>query len=192
MARKNGRSSDNPLDWYFTVGHRAGKKMIEVDDEKGCWIWQGHSHGGYGVMTYDSKQYPDIEVGRKRNDPKDGRRGSTWRAIMPHQFFYVRKYGNPPPDTQLAHTCHRRRCCNPDHVRPLSNLENQREKFLHPADLSKELRHEIEEDLRDDQPVHQVADRHCVPVYTVFTLLSTLKTGQGDLWLELNEEPVPF
>lgn len=183
------RSSSNPLDWTFSVGHRKGKKMLLVDDEKGCWIWQGHVHGGYGVMTYNANTYPNIEVGRRKNG--SSKQGRGWRAIMPHQFFYVLKYGNPPEDTQLAHTCHRRSCCNPDHVRPLSHCDNNAEKYLHPSLLDRDIINAIEDDLRDDQPIHQVAFNHCVPIYTVIQILNQLKLGQGDLfWLV--EEEVPF
>lgn len=191
------RSSLDPLDWTFERGHRAGKKMIELDTETQCWIWQGHLHAGYGVMTYSSKEYPGISVGRRATDritkavsaERAGKVYGSWKAIMPHQFFYCLKYGNPPEGTELAHSCHRRSCCSPEHVRPKSHAENTEEKFLHPDDLPPWTSEGIEESLQCDLPVHKVAFDFCVPVYTVVTLLSRLKTGQLDLSLPWEQTP---
>lgn len=88
-------------------------ECIEVDD-KGCWIWKGprFSKNGYGRFYFDG------------------------RELAAHRFayqLYVRPIG---PSRVLDHRCaegcdpaekkYRRRCCNPEHLEPISGVENNR------------------------------------------------------------------
>lgn len=145
------------------------------------WIWQGNKQSGYGVITYPTKRFPKMKIGRRR----DHRKG--WRVAMTHQLFYFMKYGNPPRDTELGHTCNRRSCCNPDHVRPITATQNIAEMYRMP-DLSRDERLAIEEAVADDQPLRQIADYYCVSVWSVRKIAKEM--NQIDLFDKC--EDVPF
>jgi HNH endonuclease len=58
-------------------------------DSDGCWLWTGSTTGdGYGVLR--------------------GRRA--------HRYSYQRYKGPIPPDHEVRHQCHVKRCVNPDHL----------------------------------------------------------------------------
>lgn len=73
------------------------------EDDSGCWLFTGADNGnGYGAF-YDSSQ--------KRQ------RGA-------HRFAYERVVGTIPAGLTLDHLCRVRRCVNPSHLEPVSNLVN--------------------------------------------------------------------
>lgn len=177
------REGDDPTKWVFSVGPRKGQKMIEIS-ETGCWIWQGNKSSGYGVITYPTKRFPNIRIGRT----KDHRPG--WRVAMTHQLFYYMKHGNPPVNTELGHIpeCSRRSCCHWDHVRPIPRLQNVAEMYLMP-NLSKQEQELVEEMLLDDQSSRKIADLLNISVWSV------RKIAQQIAWrdqLVLTLDGVPF
>src|SRR5579859_2208655 len=69
----------------------------------GCWLFTG------GALT--SNGYGHIRVGR------------TMRTA--HVMMYQDKYGPVPEGMELDHFfCQQKACCNPDHVEPVTHLEN--------------------------------------------------------------------
>lgn len=75
-------------------------KNIKLDDN-GCWIWQKSVSGaGYGQLTVN---------------------GKYWSA---HKYSYTLKFGPVDSGTLLRHTCHNRKCCNPDHLVTGTHLDN--------------------------------------------------------------------
>lgn len=70
--------------------------------ENGCWEWVGAiTVNGYGKLW---------DGGRK---------------VGAHRWMYEQKYGPVPEGLDLDHFyCDNRGCCNPDHVRPVTNREN--------------------------------------------------------------------
>lgn len=157
--------------------------MILEDPETGCWIWQGRTWGGYGVTVYNRKTYPDIKIGRKHRN-----NGGNWSAIMPHQLFYYLKHGNPPTGTELGHTCSRRSCCNPDHVRPITQLQNIAEMYMMPA-LSSIMKAQIEEWLLEDKPTTWISFEVGISVWSVRQIASQMAwRSQRDLF----DPEVPF
>jgi hypothetical protein len=53
--------------------------------------------------------------------------GQTWDGIsvrLAHRVAYTLAVGPIPPGLTIDHICRTRRCCNPAHLRPLSNLAN--------------------------------------------------------------------
>lgn len=157
--------------------------MILWEPEGEHWLWQGVTSKGYGVMVYNRKTYPNIKIGRKQR-----KEGGNWSAIMPHQFFYYLKYGNPPKGTELGHTCSRRSCCNPDHVRPITQLQNIQEMYTMPGLATHELDW-IEEQLLEDRPTTWIADQMNISVWSVRKIASKLA---GRAQVDLFDPEVPF
>lgn len=71
--------------------------------ETPCWIWllKKH-HTGYGWV---------------------GVKGKQWLA---HRWYYEQAHGPIPDGLQLDHLCRQRLCVNPDHLEPVTPLENTR------------------------------------------------------------------
>lgn len=179
-----GKRIGHPTAWEFSVGKRRGQKMIEVDAETGCWIWMGTRTGGYGQITYKVADYPGLKIGRR----KDHRTG--WRAIMAHQLMYFIEFGNPPVGTELGHTCNRRSCCNPRHVRPITQVQNAVEMYRMP-ELSADTRAAIEEAIEDDLPHNKISDDFSISVWSVRKISNEIR-WRAQYQLRLDSEPLPF
>lgn len=73
--------------------------------ECGCWIWLGSlGSGGYGLVGF-----------KKRNTSQ-----------VAHRFVYESIKGPIPEGLELDHKCRVRSCVNPDHMEPVTRLENIR------------------------------------------------------------------
>ena len=77
-----------------------------IDPESGCWIWLAGLVKGYAVIgcTSDNRPY---------------RRAS--------HVSYEIKYGPIPESSHMLHNCDNRKCINPDHLFPGSQLDNIRD-----------------------------------------------------------------
>jgi hypothetical protein len=87
---------------YWRKHHppKPQKPFYEVE-ESGCWNWLKYRNGeGYGVAWHEG------------------------RTILAHRFYYENKYGFVPKGLELDHLCRNRGCVNPDHVEPVTHLEN--------------------------------------------------------------------
>jgi hypothetical protein len=95
-----------------TPDERFDRKWT-LDPYTGCHVWLEHLVGGYGQFR--------IERGVQ---------------VMAHTYAHERAHGPLPAGLVLDHICHpddgscpggpcaHRRCCNPDHVRPVTRGEN--------------------------------------------------------------------
>lgn len=76
-------------------------KVIKTDDESDCWLWS-QSKGSHGY-------------------------GQTWDGVtvrLAHRVAWVLTHGPIPDDLTVDHICRNRTCCNPAHLRLLTNLVN--------------------------------------------------------------------
>ena len=83
---------------------RIQKSVLVVDS--GCWIWQKSCNSaGYGQLT-EAKRY--------------------WLA---HRYAYQCIYGDLSVVDVVRHTCHRPRCCNPEHLQKGSHKDNYHDSY---------------------------------------------------------------
>lgn len=87
-----------PIDPVFRLLSR-----VEINPDTGCWEWPGtRGKAGYGKI----KAYG--------------------RMVAVHRFAYLSLVGPVPDGLHLDHLCRVRHCCNPDHLEPVTPLENSR------------------------------------------------------------------
>lgn len=88
-----------------TVRDPISRLLARVEiDEAGCWNWQGRrDKRGYGKFSR-------------------GRVGEG--NVSTHRFAYERLVGPIPDGLHLDHLCRNPRCCNPDHLEPVTCREN--------------------------------------------------------------------
>ena len=83
------------------------------EGDGGCWWWtKSRSADGYGWASLDDKTH------------------------QAHRLVYTLLRGAPPEGKVLDHKCRVRHCVNPDHLEPVTNLENLRRSALTPAGMS--------------------------------------------------------
>ena len=76
-------------------------KNIAFCPMSGCWHWLGWESGnGYGKVSWQG------------------------RDSMAHRVVYEIAIGAIPEGYLLDHLCRIRCCCNPDHLEPVTPLEN--------------------------------------------------------------------
>jgi hypothetical protein len=74
-----------------------------VDVHTGCWVWRRtRSKAGYGQMYIDGKM------------------------VYAHREYYESYVADIPPGLVIDHLCRNRACCNPDHLEPVTFVENMR------------------------------------------------------------------
>lgn len=78
-------------------------RRVEID-ANGCWVWQGTLQpNGYGMISL-------------------GGRGDGIGYI--HRVSYTLFVGPIPEGLVIDHLCRNRACCNPEHLEPVTQLEN--------------------------------------------------------------------
>lgn len=86
----------------FRILERHWKKIL-VNQNTGCWEWQGvKTNGGYGMVCYKYKTH------------------------IAHRFFYKALVGSIPEGLELDHLCRVRNCVNPNYLEPVTHQENCR------------------------------------------------------------------
>jgi hypothetical protein len=83
---------------------------LEVDrgHKTPCWIWQRHVNAkGYPYLTLT------LEQGRQK-------------TVRAHRHYYEMEVGVIPIGMTLDHLCEQRSCVRPDHLEPVTQLENVR------------------------------------------------------------------
>ena len=83
-------------------------RRVEIDPDTECWVWQGSlTSNGYGAIGVTTSFR------------------CTTRAVT-HRLVYERVIGPVAEGLELDHLCRNRRCCNPEHLEPVTHLENMR------------------------------------------------------------------
>lgn len=96
----------------FIQGHAVAAplaeriKALSTITETGCWEWQANmSNSGYG----------QLRVTRPKR-----------RTLLAHRASYEAFIGPIPDGLQIDHLCRNKRCCNPEHLEPVTHAENMR------------------------------------------------------------------
>ena len=76
------------------------------EDEAGCWIFNGALRNGYGVL------------GAGLPEPS--------RLVYAHRVAYEYFIADIPDGLHIDHLCRVRACCNPWHLEPVTQAENNR------------------------------------------------------------------
>lgn len=83
----------------------------KVDASGDCWLWtRWCSDRGYGYYS----------IAGEGNH-------------APHRYAYEALVGPVPTGLELDHLCRNPRCCNPDHLEPVTHAENLRRSPIAPA-----------------------------------------------------------
>ncbi len=110
-AKRYGWEAGQPK--RFVKGHNARvqsrPKVFRVqwteDPETGCWNWDlSCNSNGYG-----QKQF---------------RENGQHRSFVAHRWVWEHLRGPIPVGMELDHLCRNRRCCNPDHLEPVTRSVN--------------------------------------------------------------------
>ena len=93
----------NPIPPY--IAERAWKAIAPAAEDE-CWPWpKSKGSHGYGQIGWTQE---------------DGRRMGT----TAHRAVWVHHYGPIPGQLTVDHICHNKVCCNPSHLRLLTNVDN--------------------------------------------------------------------
>lgn len=98
----------------MSYGHPALRASfwarVHPEPNTGCWLWSGGTtKGGYG----NTKVH--------------------YRSLNTHRLAYEVLVGPVPHGLELDHVCRVPACCNPEHLEPVTHMENLRRSPIHPG-----------------------------------------------------------
>ena len=103
--RSNGTQRKGEPRKFLTGHHRRKSPVQYVEDENGCWIWQGHIlNSGYGSGWFNK------------------------RRMTAHRGYYEAAVGPIPEGMDIDHLCNVKLCVNPAHLEAVTRAENIRRK----------------------------------------------------------------
>lgn len=74
-----------------------------IIDDNYCWVWQGMNAKGYGRLFIREENHS---------------------TVVAHKVMYELLMGLVPEGLELDHLCRNRACINPNHLEPVTHLEN--------------------------------------------------------------------
>ena len=87
---------------WTTLPERIEANLLP-EPNSGCWLWIGYlSTAGYGRIRYHGQD------------------------ITAHRLVYELTKSRVPKGLELDHLCRVRCCCNPEHLEPVTHIENSR------------------------------------------------------------------
>lgn len=82
-------------------------EKVSPEPNSGCWLWTGAiCSGGYARIGADGWR--------------------TNRTLLVHRVLYELMRGPIPEGFEIDHLCRVRSCVNPDHLEPVTKIENLR------------------------------------------------------------------
>lgn len=144
---RKGILKDHPM--RFIHNHHMRQRVQYLVEDRGykspCWIWQ---------LTIDRCGYGKTSI------------KSTSRHA--HRVYYERKYGTIPCGLLLDHLCRVRCCVNPDHLEPVTPVENTRRGLT--CKINAEQAREIRS-LKGKLTYKQIGERYGITAPAVYLIM---------------------
>jgi hypothetical protein len=100
---KENRGTDAVHPGGSNYHRRDPLTLIDTEGPGGCWLWTGSiGSAGYGRIVIDTKRY------------------------QAHRLIYELLVEPIPDGLEIDHLCRVRNCVNPDHLEPVTQIENLR------------------------------------------------------------------
>lgn len=105
-----------PIVTHETIEDRFNRQ-IEIDEDTGCWNFTGNGKGSGRMAGRPARGNGSLDHGY----------GQLWhggKKVMAHRWSYENYVGPIPDGSQIDHLCRNRKCCNPEHLEPVSQNQN--------------------------------------------------------------------
>ena len=115
------------LEWCQAERSDGSKKLNRAFiDENGCINWTGRSRNGYGIIDAEGNKYRAHSLAKVVQEIPEITE-SKWKDNL----NLLKEYKNRTQVEKLvgAHSCHNKKCINPDHITFKTNAENRMDSF---------------------------------------------------------------
>lgn len=104
----------------------SGKRNRVEIGKNGCILWTGRVRSGYALLDAEGKKYRVHTLAKIAQETPE-----ITEAKWKDNLNLVKEYKNITQVEKLvgAHSCHNKRCINPDHITFKTNAENRMDSF---------------------------------------------------------------